>query len=142
MSNEKFELLGKAVNELPNSPDEAQLDTFPNQHKLRNYIVEFNCVDFMSMCPITQQSDFAKILIRYIPHDKCIETKSLKFYLQAYRTQKKFNEQIVNQILTDLVEACSPKWMQVKGAFAARGGISLTTIAEYPNSELDNLKNG
>ncbi|MEM6963701.1 MAG: NADPH-dependent 7-cyano-7-deazaguanine reductase QueF, partial [Bacteroidota bacterium] len=67
MNNDKFELLGKAVNQLPTSPAEAQLDTFPNRHQLRNYIVEFDCVDFMSMCPITQQSDFAKILIRYIP---------------------------------------------------------------------------
>ena len=87
----------------------------------------------MSMCPITQQSDFAKIHISYIPADNCIETKSLKFYLQSYRTQKKFNEEIVNQILTDLVAACSPKWMKVKGAFAARGGISLTATAEHPS---------
>lgn len=140
MKSEKFELLGKAVNELPTSPDEAKLDSFPNLHKQRDYIVEFDCVDFMSMCPITQQSDFAEIHIRYIPNDECIETKSLKFYLQSYRSQKKFNEEIVNRILTDLVEACSPKWMQVKGAFAARGGISLTTIAEYPNLDIERLK--
>ena len=58
MSSKEFDLLGKAVNELPASPDEAQLDSFPNKHKMRNYIVEFHCADFMSMCPITQQSDF------------------------------------------------------------------------------------
>ena len=108
MSSKEFELLGKAVNELPTSPNEAQLDSFPNKHKMRNYIVEFNCADFMSMCPITQQSDFAKIHIRYIPGEECIETKSLKFYLQSYRSQKTFNEEIVNRILTDLVAACNP----------------------------------
>ena len=133
MSKKEFELLGKAVNELPATPEEAQLDTFPNRHKNRDYIVEFDCVDFMSMCPITQQSDFAKIHISYIPNDNCIETKSLKFYLQSYRSQMKFNEEIVNQILTDLVEACDPKWMKIKGAFAARGGISLTATAEHPS---------
>ena len=140
MNSDKFELLGKAVNELPTSPEEAQLDTFPNRHQVRNYVVEFECVDFMSMCPITQQSDFAKIHIRYIPAESCIETKSLKFYLQSYRSQKKFNEEIVNQILTDLVKACTPQWMQVKGAFAARGGISLTATAEFPNSDFTKIK--
>jgi 7-cyano-7-deazaguanine reductase len=139
MSSKEFELLGKAVNELPTSPDEAQLDSFPNKHKMRNYIVEFHCSDFMSMCPITQQSDFAKIHIRYIPAEECIETKSLKFYLQSYRSQKTFNEEIVNRILTDLVTACNPKWMQVKGAFVARGGISLTAIAEHPSLEVDSV---
>ncbi|HFC00315.1 MAG TPA: NADPH-dependent 7-cyano-7-deazaguanine reductase QueF [Phaeodactylibacter sp.] len=128
--------MGKAVNELPTTPDEAKLDTFPNRHQVRNYTVEFDCVDFMSMCPITQQSDFAKIHIQYIPADKCIETKSLKFYLQSFRSQKMFNEEIVNRILTDLVGACSPKWMKVKGAFAARGGISLTATAEHPSREI------
>ena len=78
MSNDNFELLGKAVNQLPNSPEEASLDSFPNKHKNRNYVVEFECVDFMSMCPITQQADFGKIHIRYITEDECIETKSLK----------------------------------------------------------------
>ena len=134
MNSDKFELLGKAVNELPTTPDEAKLDTFPNRHKIRNYTVEFDCVDFMSMCPITQQSDFAKIHIEYIPSDECIESKSLKFYLQSFRSQKMFNEEIVNRILTDLVAACAPKWMRVKGAFAARGGISLTATAEHPST--------
>jgi len=136
MSDKNFELLGKAVNELPNSPDEATLDCFPNKNKNRNYIVEFDCADFMSMCPITKQSDFANIHISYIPNEKCIETKSLKFYLQSYRSQTKFNEEIVNQILTDLMEACDPKWMKVKGKFAARGGISLSATAEFPNPEI------
>ena len=135
MNTDKFELLGKAVNDLPTTPDEAKLDSFPNRHRNRNYLVEFDCEDFMSMCPITSQSDFAKIHISYIPDENCIETKSLKYYLQSYRSQKKFNEEIVNRILTDLVEACAPKWMQVKGAFVARGGISLTATAEHPSMD-------
>ncbi len=139
METKKFELLGKAVNQLPTSPDEAQLEVFPNRHEGRHYIVEFNCTDFTSRCPVTQQSDFAKIQIRYIPNERCIESKSLKFYLQSFRAQKMFNEEIVNRILTDLSGACQPKWMQVKGAFAARGGISLTTIAEFPDIEVDDL---
>ena len=139
MSSKKFDFLGKAVNELPTSPEAAELDTFPNRHKSRNYVVEFDCADFTSMCPVTQQSDFAKIHIAYIPGERCIETKSLKFYLQSFRSQKRFNEEIVNAILDKLVTACQPKWMRVKGAFAARGGISLTTTAEYPEVKPENL---
>ena len=140
MSKKNLNLLGKAVNDLPISPDDAQLDTFPNKHKKRNYIVEFDCSDFMSMCPVTSQSDFAEIHIRYIPAGKCIETKSLKYYLQSFRSQKMFNEEIVNRILSDLSKACKPKWMQVKGAFVPRGGIALTTIAEYPDIDLKEFK--
>ncbi len=139
-NTKKFDLLGKAINELPASPSEAQLDAFPNRNKNRNYIVSFECADFTSLCPVTQQSDFAKIHIQYIPGEQCIESKSLKFYLQSYRSQKMFNEDIVNQILSDLVKACSPKWMQVKGAFAARGGISLTATAEFPDINVENHK--
>lgn len=129
----EFELLGKSQNEPPASPAEAKIDVFENKHQLRDYLVEFHCGDFTSMCPITKQSDFAEIEIQYIPDQNCIETKSLKYYLQSYRSQKMFNEQIVNNILNDLAKACNPKWMVVTGAFAPRGGISLTATAEYPD---------
>lgn len=138
--DKNFDFLGKAINQLPNSPAEAELDCFPNRHDTRDYVVEFNCVDFTSRCPVTQQSDFAHIIIRYVPDALCIETKSLKFYMQSYREQKMFNEQIINQILEDLSTACKPKWMQVKGSFASRGGISLTTIAEYPDLDINEMK--
>lgn len=141
MATKDFNLLGKTNNTPPSEPSQGILDTFPNKHTQRDYLVEFHCSDFTSRCPITQQSDFAEILIKYVPHATCIETKSLKFYLQSYREQSRFNEQIVNTILNDLVEACHPKWIQVKGVFAPRGGISLTTIAEHPDANLiDHLK--
>lgn len=129
-----FDLLGKAVNELPHSPAEAELDTFSNRSPHRNYLVEFLCTDFTSRCPVTSQSDFAEIHIEYVPNEQCIETKSLKFYLQSFREQKMFNEDVVNRILDDLSAACQPKYMRVRGRFAARGGISLTTTAEYPDT--------
>jgi len=138
MSTKNFELLGSSVNEPPASPAEATIETFANQHKKRNYMVEFACEDFTSRCPITKQSDFANIHIQYIPNESCIETKSLKYYLQSYREQQMFNEEIVNTILTDLTKACQPKWMIVNGKFASRGGISLTTVAEYPNLNTKN----
>jgi len=136
MADKDFNLLGKSNNKPPAEPSVDILDSFPNRHTERDYLIEFHCDDFTSRCPITQQSDFAKIYIQYIPGKECIETKSLKFYLQSYREQNRFNEQIVNNILNDLVAACQPKWMRVKGEFAPRGGISVRTIAEHPDSDL------
>jgi len=129
----EFELLGKSQNDPPASPEDAIIDVFENKRQTRDYLVEFHCGDFTSMCPITQQSDFAEVEIQYIPDQNCIETKSLKYYLQSFRSQKMFNEEIVNKILNDLSQACKPKWMLVVGSFAPRGGISLTTTAEYPD---------
>lgn len=128
-----FKLLGKSSFKIPQSPEEAVLETFMNEFIGRNYQISFDCLDFTSLCPITGQPDYARIKIKYIPDKSCIETKSLKYYLQSFRNQKAFNEKVINTILQDLVTACKPKWMKVKGKFAARGGIQLTTIAEYPD---------
>ena len=129
-----FKLLGKSNFNIPTKPDEAFLETFNNDYaEDRDYLITFNCVDFTSLCPVTGQPDYARIRIKYIPDKSCIETKSLKYYLQSFRNQKAFNEKVINTILLDLVKACQPKWMQVKGKFATRGGIQLTTVAEYPN---------
>ncbi len=134
-----FNLLGKSGKEFPASPEEAQLEVFENEFGERDFLIQFECLDFTSLCPVTGQPDYAKIDIQYTPDELCIETKSLKFYLQSFRNTKAFNEKIVNTILNDLIEACQPKWMRVKGAFAARGGISLTTIAEHPALDKTNL---
>ena len=138
MEPKDFKLLGKSDFEPPASPEEARLETFPNQHK-NHFLIEFDCLDFTSLCPVTQQPDYAKILIKYIPNERCIETKSLKYYLQSFRDQKAFNEQIVNAIASDLVKACDPKWIRVRGEFVSRGGIALTTIVEYPDLGIANM---
>lgn len=126
-------MLGKSVSVPPTNPQEAAVETFPNRFTQRNYLIQFECEDFTSLCPVTGQADFAEILIQYTPDQKCIETKSLKYYLQSFRNYQAFNEAIVNTILMDLVAVCKPKWMKIEGRFAARGGIKLTTIAEYPD---------
>ena len=128
-----FRLLGKSDFKPPQKPEDAVLEIFPNQYKERSYLIKFDCQDFTSHCPVTGQPDFAKISIQYVPNESCIETKSLKYYLHSFRNTAAFNEKVVNTILNDLVEACQPRWMQVKGEFAARGGIALTTIAEHPD---------
>lgn len=127
-------LLGKTENRLPVSPDEAKLDIFPNQRAGRRFWITLNCPEFSSLCPVTGQPDSAKIVIRYVPGEVCVETKSLKFYLASFRNQPAFNEEIVNRILDDLVAVMKPQEIIVRGEFAPRGGIQLTTEATYPDS--------
>jgi 7-cyano-7-deazaguanine reductase len=132
--NPKYEsltLLGRPVAHYPNTPSAKTIETFKNQYGDRRYLVKFECADFTSLCPVTGQPDFAKITIEYVPGDRCIETKSLKFYLASYRNTRSFNEEIVNRILDDVVIACRPIEALVYGEFAVRGGISLSAEAQY-----------
>ena len=133
-------LLGKPVSRYPNAPSAKTIETFENQYANRRYLIKFECADFTSLCPVTGQPDFAKITIEYVPDDRCIETKSLKFYLASYRNTPSFNEEIVNRILDDVVAACGPQEALVYGEFAARGGISLSAEAQYTQdvAEADN----
>jgi 7-cyano-7-deazaguanine reductase len=107
------------------------LETFPNPRPERDYQIEIRCPEFTSMCPKTGLPDFGEIVIRYVPDRACIELKSLKYYLTAYRNQGIFYEAATNRILDDLVEACQPRRMTVTGAFTARGGITTNVVAAY-----------
>jgi 7-cyano-7-deazaguanine reductase len=133
-------LLGQPVSRYPSAPSAKTIETFENQYANRRYLIKFECADFTSLCPVTGQPDFAKITIEYVPDDRCIETKSLKFYLASYRNTPSFNEEIVNRILDDVVAACGPQEALVYGEFAARGGISLSAEAQYTQdvAEADN----
>jgi 7-cyano-7-deazaguanine reductase len=126
-------LLGRSENRLPASPDEATLETFPNRTPGRNYTILLTTPDFSSLCPVTGQPDAAHLEICYVPDERCVETKSLKFYLASFRNTPSFNEDIVNRILSDLVKACAPRQAVVRGRFAARGGIQLTCEAHHPD---------
>jgi 7-cyano-7-deazaguanine reductase len=125
-------LLGNAKAEFPSKPSVEILETFENRFPQRDYWVRFDCSDFTSLCPITGQPDFAKVRIEYIPGDRCIETKSLKFYLSAFRNTRSFNEEVVNRILEDLATCCQPRVLNVHGEFAARGGITVSVDASFP----------
>src|SRR5437588_13123715 len=86
-------LLGNAGETSPASPNDAKLETFPNKFADRDYTVTLEAQDFTSLCPVTGQPDFAAIRISYVPDRKCVETKSLKFYLSSYRNERAFNEE-------------------------------------------------
>ena len=130
----RFRLLGRSETRLPTAPSAEILETFVNPAK-RPYWIRFESADFTSLCPITGQADFAQVAIEYQPGKRCLETKSLKFYLASYRNERAFNEQVTNRILDDLVRACQPRTMIVKAEFASRGGIALTITAGYPDAD-------
>lgn len=132
--NQDLNLLGRSESRLPASPDEAQLETFPNRSPERDYWIQLDCPEFTSLCPVTGQPDFAAIQIRYIPDVFCVETKSLKFYLASFRNRPSFNEEVVNRILDDLVAAVDPRHLVIRGQFGSRGGISLSVEAEHRKS--------
>src|SRR5256885_8516674 len=107
------------------------LETFPNPQPGRDYEIAIRCPEFTSVCPKTGLPDFGEIRITYTPDERCIELKSLKYYLVDFRQKGIFYEAVTNQILDDLVAACSPRRMTVIGDFTARGGISTAVTATH-----------
>jgi 7-cyano-7-deazaguanine reductase len=112
-------------------PTETAIETFPNPRPERDFEIAIDCPEFTSMCPKTGLPDFGVIRIRYTPDARCIELKSLKYYLLEFRNKGIFYEAATNQILDDLVAACAPRRMTVIGEFTARGGITTRVTAEY-----------
>lgn len=110
------------------------LDTFENQYPDREYKIEIVAPEFTSVCPKTGQPDFGVLTITYTPQKKCVELKSLKFYLQSYRNEGIFYENVTNTILDDLVAAIEPQWMKIEAAFAARGGITETVTVQHTSA--------
>jgi len=108
-----------------------KLETFPNHHPARDYVVTLRSEEFTCVCPATGQPDFANITIQYTPDEKILESKSLKLYLWAFRDQRVFHEHVTNVILDDLVKLLAPRWCKVTAEFAVRGGISITVEAGY-----------
>lgn len=107
------------------------LETFENQFPDRDYQIEIVCPEFTSVCPRTGQPDFGTLTITYTPHKKCVELKSLKFYLQSFRSQGIFYEHVTNTILDDLAAVVEPRWMKINAAFNARGGMTETVTSKY-----------
>jgi len=111
------------------------LETFPNQFP--DYEIKIEFPEFTSVCPKTGLPDFGTIEIRYVPKQRCVELKSLKMYMLAYRNLGIFYENVVNRILEDIVKACQPVRASVTGEFNPRGGIKSVIEAHYPRSRID-----
>lgn len=111
--------------------EKPKIDLFDNPRPERTYIITMRCPEFTSLCPKTGQPDFGEIVIEYCPGQSCIELKSLKFYMQHFRSKGIFYEALTNEILDDLTSACQPRWMNIISRFTPRGGITTDIRVEY-----------
>ena len=107
------------------------LETFPNPNPKRDYVIRHVAPEFTSRCPVTGQPDFGTVTIEYVPDRLCVELKSLKLYLQAFREEGIFYEAVTNRILDELVALLHPRSMKVRTDWTPRGGMHSTITAEH-----------
>lgn len=117
--------------ELTATPSADQLDTFPNPNPEREYTIEIVCPEFTSVCPLTGQPDFGTIVYSYVPAAVCVELKSLKLYLQRFRNQGIYYEQVTNRLLDDFVAAAKPRSCTIVSDWTPRGGITTKVTCHY-----------
>lgn len=110
---------------------ENQLERFENRTKNRRYTIDFTCPEFTCLCPRSGFPDFAVIKIRYVPDQWCVELKSLKLYINGFRNQKVYHEDVANGILDDLIKLLNPWEMEVIGDFGVRGNIKTVVTARF-----------
>lgn len=127
-------LLGSAGVSYASDYSPEVLETFTNLHPGHDYVVTFDCPEFTTLCPKTGQPDFGHIFISYIPDKKMVESKSLKLYLFSFRNHGDFHEDCINIILRDLWHLMEPRYIEVKGVFMPRGGISIFPFANRADS--------
>ena len=132
MTSETLEHSGLVVEETPADAIRPHpLETFEYKYKGRETRVCFTCPEFTAICPFSDFPDFAAIKIEYVPNERCIELKSLKMYVNSFRSVKIFHEHVVNRILEDFVRACDPISVEIEGDFNVRGNIKTVIRASY-----------
>ena len=107
------------------------LDTFAYEFPGREIKIDFEITEFTAICPFSDFPDFATIRLEYVPHERCVELKSLKLYINSFRQVKIFHEHVVNVILEDFVRACDPLSVEIEGDFHVRGNIKTVVRARY-----------
>ncbi len=110
---------------IPESPEEAVLETVANPRPGADYLVRFTCPEFTSLCPITGQPDFAHLVIDYVPKALIVESKSLKLFLGSFRSHGAFHEDCTLAVASRIAEAAKPKWLRIGGYWYPRGGIPI-----------------
>lgn len=131
--------LGSNHTKYPQDYDPGLLETFENKHPENEYVVTLDCPEFTTLCPKTGQPDFGHIVISYIPGQRMVESKSLKLYLFSFRNHGDFHEDVVNIIMKDLQRLMNPKYIEVKGYFMPRGGISIHPFANSGDEDHQEL---
>ena len=112
----------------------SQLESFENQFPNRHYDIQIQCPEFTSVCPKTGQPDFGQLIFDYVPDEKCVELKSLKLYLQQFRNEGIFYENVTNSILDDFVEVVQPRRVTLTAKFTPRGGITSVIKVHHEKS--------
>lgn len=135
----RLSLLGNQGTAYPVDYNPGLLETFDNKHPDNEYVVNFDCPEFTTLCPKTGQPDFGHIYITYIPRHRMVESKSLKLYLFSFRNHGDFHEDCVNIIMKDLWHLMEPRYIEVKGYFMPRGGISINPFANMGDEEHQDL---
>ena len=136
MATEILEHSGLIVEETPTEAMSLpELDTFGYKYRGKEIKISFNCPEFTAICPFSDFPDFATIKIDYVPNELCVELKSLKLYINAFRSVKIFHEHVVNRILEDFVRACDPTAVEIEGDFNVRGNIKTVIRASYQRDE-------
>jgi 7-cyano-7-deazaguanine reductase len=132
VTTEVLEQSGLVIEETPaEGMSLYPLETFEYQYKGKEIKISFTCPEFTAICPFSDFPDFATIKIEYVPRDRCIELKSLKLYINSFRTVKIFHEHVVNRILDDFVKSCDPAAVEIEGDFHVRGNIKTVIRASY-----------
>jgi 7-cyano-7-deazaguanine reductase len=109
-----------------------EIESWENKYPERDYTIRIEIPEFTCICPKTGLPDFAALTLEYVPDRLCVELKSLKLYIHAYRGVGIFHEHVANKVLDDFVRAVRPRRMCLTGVFNARGGIATTVSVRYP----------
>jgi 7-cyano-7-deazaguanine reductase len=110
----------------------APLETFvyqkesPGEQKISIFSPELTCI-----CPFSDFPDFGTVHIKYIPNEKCLELKSFKLYINAFRNLKIFHEGVIEVIFADFLETVQPKWAKIKVEMNPRGNVTTVCKKEY-----------
>jgi 7-cyano-7-deazaguanine reductase len=132
MATEVLEQSGLIIEETsPEAMNLPALDAFEYKYQGKEINISFTCPEFTAICPFSDFPDFATIKIDYVPNERCVELKSLKLYINAFRSVKIFHEHVVNRILEDFVRACDPQAVDIEGDFNIRGNIKTVIRASY-----------
>ncbi len=109
----------------------AKIETFANPCPGRDYVIKHVAPEFTSRCPVTGQPDFGTVIVEYVAHELCVELKSLKLYLQAFREEGIYYEAVTNRMLDELTAVLQPRWMKITTKWNPRGGMTSEIFAVY-----------
>ncbi|MEM8550674.1 MAG: preQ(1) synthase [Verrucomicrobiota bacterium] len=111
------------------------MDTFPNPNPGSDYLIQHIAEEFTSICPVTSHPDFGTVVLTYVADAICVELKSYKLYLHAYRNEGIYFEAVTNRIYQDMVELLKPRWLRIETIWKGRGGIRSNVCVETPAGE-------